>query len=102
MLEILKLRNLLNDNKIEYEYRERNILIKMNGCDKIRQITIFQNGKTIISVIQGFGTYGNKENQLEIMGFLIKEEELRYDGVVGYLTAENVLDGILNYFKEQK
>lgn len=98
MLEILKLKALLDDNEIEYEYQVRDNPIKMNGCDKHRQITISQNGEKIISVIQGFGTYGNEENLLEIMGLLTKEEE-KIDNVVGYLTAENVLERIIKGLK---
>lgn len=43
----------------------------------------------IADAIEHSGSYGEKENLLEIMG-LLTEEELEEDSVAGYLTAKDV------------
>ena len=54
----------------------------------------------LISVIQGHGTYGEKEDLLEIQGCLTPRE-LEEDSVKGYLTAKEVFKRIKkNYIKE--
>jgi hypothetical protein len=45
------------------------------------------------SVIEGYGTYGDEQDLLEIMGLLTPEEE-ECGSVCGYLTAENVFERI--------
>ena len=56
------------------------------------QVLLTRNGKPILSVICHFGSYGYEQGLLEIAGddFLTKEE-LKYDSVVGYLTADHVM-----------
>lgn len=44
---------------------------------------------SLADVIQYRGSYGNAQNLLEIMGGLT-EEEMEYNSVLGYLTAEEV------------
>lgn len=44
-----------------------------------------------IDVIQHFGSYGNEEDLLEIMGALTEEEQ-EEDSVLGGLTAEEVFE----------
>lgn len=51
----------------------------------------------ICSVVEGHGTYGANEDKLEIMG-LLTEEELEYDTVCGYLTAEDVFERIKKHY----
>lgn len=55
----------------------------------------------VISVLQGEETYGEQDDLLEIMGLTTKEEE-NYEGVVGWLTAENVFERIKKYFDENR
>ena len=61
---------------------------------------VFNNEKRIISIVQGYRTYGEEYDLLEIMGLLTEEEE-KIDSVTGYLTAENVFDRIVKYFKDK-
>lgn len=48
---------------------------------------------TVCSIIEGYGTYGEENDLLEIMGLLTPEEE-EWDSVCGSLTAENVFERI--------
>ena len=61
---------------------------------------VFDNEKRIISIVQGYGTYGEEDDLLEIMGLLTEEEE-KIDDVTGYLTAEDVFNRIIKYFKDK-
>ena len=61
---------------------------------------VFDNEKRIISIVQGYGTYGEEDDLLEIMGLLTEEEE-KIDSVTGYLTAEDVFNRIVKYFKDK-
>ena len=61
---------------------------------------VFDNEKRIISIVQGYGTYGEEDDLLEIMGLLTEEEE-KIDSVTGYLTAEDVFNRIIKYFKDK-
>lgn len=40
------------------------------------------------------GSYGFKEGLLEIMGDILTPEDREYDSVVGFLTAEDVIERI--------
>lgn len=62
---------------------------------------ILEEEKRVISIIQGYGTYGSNVDLLEIMGLLTEEEE-KEGSVVGYLSAENVFDRIEKYYKNKK
>ena len=53
------------------------------------------------SVIYGYGSYGYDNGLLEIMG-LLTPEELEYDSVCGYLTAEDVFQRIDKHYKEER
>ena len=61
---------------------------------------VFDNEKRIISIVQGYGTYGEEDDLLEIMGLLTEEEE-KIDSVTGYLTAEDVFNRIVKDFKDK-
>ena len=61
---------------------------------------VFDNEKRIISIVHGYGTYGEEDDLLEIMGLLTEEEE-KIDDVTGYLTAEDVFNRIVKYFKNK-
>ena len=97
--EILKLKEMLEKENIEFEWLDRSITFPPE-LDLLKhehyQIIVYNKDKTkqIISVIQGSCTYGEEENLLEIMG-LLTEEESREDCVLGYLTADNVFNRII-------
>jgi len=100
--EMDKLRNMLDVNRIKYNYDViddgRDILSVCFGLvGKREYIQIYNNGQRIISVVYGCGTYGYEKGLLEIMG-LLTDEEFENDDVVGYLSAENVYNRIKKYF----
>ena len=97
--EIFRLKEMLEKNNIEFEFIDRNK--KQLEMHESYQIICTNNNKRFISVIQGTYTYGSREDKLEIMG-LLTEEEMQDDGVLGYLTAEEVLKRIKKYLKEVK
>lgn len=47
----------------------------------------------VMDAIEHYGSYGNCDDKLEIMGLLIPEEA-QWDSVVGWLTAEDVFERI--------
>lgn len=103
--EIEKLHKMLESAGIEHVYRYRDEFHYLAGreieLDPGYQIIIEECGKRIISVVEGFGSYGFEVNRLEIMG-LLTDEELDADSVVGWLSAENVFDRIKEYFENGK
>ena len=97
--EILKLKEMLEKANIEFTWKDRSLVYppKLNFPKReFYQILVLNKDETepIISVIQGFGTYGEEENLLEIMGCLT-EEETQEDCVAGYLTADTVFNRIV-------
>lgn len=122
--EIFKLKEMLELAEIPYlfidKYKEEKILMNKNNYFKMLehyQILIYddmrdmmhegelypilEEEKRVISIIQGYGTYGSNVDLLEIMGLLTEEEE-KEGSVVGYLSAENVFDRIEKYYKNKK
>lgn len=122
--EIFKLKEMLELAEIPYlfidKYKEEKILMNKNNYlkmlehyqiliyDDIRDMMhegelypILEEEKRVISIIQGYGTYGSNVDLLEIMGLLTEEEE-KEGSVVGYLSAENVFDRIEKYYKNKK
>lgn len=56
-----------------------------------------------ISVIGGFGVFGEEKDELEIMGgFTPLEEKTMEDSVLGYLTARNVFNRIKKHYMKEK
>ena len=55
--------------------------------------------KTVCSAIEHNGSYGREADKIEIMG-LMTEEENECDGVVGWLTAEEVFNRIKKHYDE--
>lgn len=97
--EIFKLQEMLQKDNIELEFIDSTF--KMQD----REYTAYQiccpnSDDRYISVIQSHGSYGRDKDLLEIMG-LLTDEELEHDGVVGYLTADNVFDRIKNYLEKE-
>ena len=106
MNELIRLHNMLIERRINHslilEYDNYN-----NKYDR-RYLRLYEYGSNyeeeshrILSAICHYGSYGYEENLIEIMG-LLTDEESKYDSVLGHLTAEQVLERILNYKGELK
>ena len=117
--EIHKLKKMLEDADIPFDWIEgwgygveERKLLSVIAPDLIDRYQIcypegsFNNDeKRWISVIEGFGTYGNERDRLEIMGgFTPWERYTHNDGdcVIGGLTAKNVFNRIKNKWEEDK
>ena len=86
-LEILKLKQMLEDAKIPFKFTDD----LFRGLNKPSyKITINdKENQYLCDVIYHYGSYGYNQNLLEIMGALTEEEQ-EDDSVKGYLTAEEV------------
>ena len=117
-MEIERLHKMLTDAGIEHDWIDRTEQFLPRGHKLPRvdgkplkfgwQIVVYDdNGNRLISAIEGYGSYGfggfdhgvlgtdEKDGDLiEIMGCLTPEEGGR-SSVMGYLTAEQVLDRII-------
>lgn len=94
--EIFKLKSMLEENQIPFEWIVHNDL--RNGY----QICYPEkDGKCECSVIEHSFSYGNEKDLLEIQGLLTAEEE-DCDSVVGFLSADDVFQRILSHRKETK
>lgn len=92
--EIVKLHEMLLEAEIEHEFVRRNEHLRDSGFDWGYQIIVYRpDDERLISVIEGFGTYGEANDLLEIMGLLTPEEE-ELNSVCGWLTAEDVFERI--------
>ena len=90
--EILKLNEMLTKSEIPHSVDRM-----FDGW----QIIYFYNGERIADAIEHFGSYGQDENLIEIMGCLTPEEE-EHDKVLGYLTAEEVFERFSKDFLNRK
>lgn len=90
--EILRLKKMLEEADIPYEYREY-----LNGC----QIHFHYDMKDGWSVIENDISYGREKNLLEISGSIMTDEEKERedDTVLGFLTAEDVFRRIADFMK---
>lgn len=99
--EIFKLKVMLDEENIAYEFYDNSQdNAYSNGKPYIHyQIIVKEqySNNNLISVIEGIGTYGEKQDLLEIMGCLT-EQERKEDCVKGSLTAEEVLKRIKDKF----
>ena len=100
-------RKLMKNNEYLNEYlkdKEYYQILLFNDFREVMEryntYKVFDNEKRIISIVQGYGTYGEEDDLLEIMGLLTEEEE-KIDSVTGYLTAEDVFNRIIKYFKDK-
>ena len=100
-------RKLMKNNEYLNEYlkdKEYYQILLFNDFREVMEryntYKVFDNEKIIISIVQGYGTYGEEDDLLEIMGLLTEEEE-KIDSVTGYLTAEDVFNRIVKYFKDK-
>lgn len=91
---------MLVEAEIEHKFVERNEHLRDSGFDFGYQIIVYRpDGERLISVIEGFGTYGEANDLLEIMG-LLTPEELEYNVVAGWLTADDVFERIVKAVNE--
>lgn len=95
--EIFKLKVMLDNVNIPYEFLDRSYInYEKHELERpFYQIIVYdkETNNRLISVIEGYGTYGVNSDLLEIQG-LLTDEESENDSVVGYLTAENVFKRI--------
>lgn len=100
--EIFKLKKMLEDAKIPFDFYERDAEIKAIIPEWEHWHINYPSKKDcVISAIEGTGTYGAEEDKLEIMGGLT-EEEAKHDTVEGWLTAEDVFERIKKLEKRRK
>ena len=89
--EILRLDAMLTEKQIPHTCQKF-----MDGW----QVIYPQDGKKrVMDAIEHFGSYGNEQDKLEIMGLLTPEEK-KNDTVLGYLSAEEVFSRIDKHWKE--
>lgn len=96
--EIFRLKEMLDKANIEYEFRDKNIYLPSY---EHYQICCPNCENRYISVVEGFGTYGESADKLEIMGLLTTEEESEDGCVKGWLTAENVFNRIKKHLNKE-
>ena len=98
MLEIFRLKQMLEEVNIPFEWKDDVFKIKEKGLVghfgfermyPAYQIVIYRDDERLCDAIFHYGSYGRDDGLLEIMGGLTKEEE-ENDNVLGYLTAEEV------------
>ena len=100
--EIFKLKKMLEDAKIPFDFYERDTEISAIIPEWEHWHINYPSKKDcVISAIEGTGTYGAEDDKLEIMGGLT-EEEAKHDTVEGWLTAENVFERIKKLEKRRK
>ena len=85
--EILKLDKMLTDANIPHTLDRF-----LDGW----QVIYPSEEKRVADAIQHYGSYGNTENLLEIMG-LVKPEETS-DSVLGHLTADDVFNRMSEHY----
>ena len=85
--EIFRLKEMLEEANIPFEWDDNNFM----GSEGY-QIIIYSKDETTVlcDSIENLGSYGNKEDKLEIMGGLTEEENKNDYSVLGWLTAEEV------------
>jgi len=95
--EIFKLRHLLSESDIPFEFYNRCYTLKYNNkFIESWQIVVPNMDNKVISIIEGVGTFGYTEDKLEIQG-LLTDYEKEFDSVVGGLSADEVLKRINEY-----
>ena len=94
--EIFKLKSLLEENHIPFEWIEHNDF--RNGYQICYPV---KSEKPVCSVVEHLFSYGSQKDLLEIQGLLTaEEEEEEYDSVLGNLTADNVFQRILSHWEK--
>ena len=108
--EIFKLKKMLEDANIPFDWIENRGYGK-ERIEKLKQISpkmaehyqicYPSYKKRVLSAIEGFSTYGEVNDLIEIMGLLTPEEE-KDDEVVGWLTAEDVFNRIKKHYEKER
>lgn len=90
--EILRLDAMLNERHIPHICQKF-----MDGW----QVVYPEVGeKCVMDAIENYGSYGQEQDKLEIMGLLTPEEK-KVDRVLGYLSAEEVCARIERHWREE-
>jgi hypothetical protein len=87
MLEILKLKEMLEKANIPFEYNDD--LFNGYKSPSYQIVISTRYNKRLCDAVYHFGSYGHEQGLIEIMGALT-EEEKEQDSVLGYLTADEV------------
>lgn len=93
--EIFKLKEMLEEANIPFEFTDDlfNVKEKIDAGEHIPYPHLYPAYRIqlgdLADAIEHCYSYGNQRDQLEIMGGLT-DEEMEYDSVLGYLTAEEV------------
>ena len=91
--EIFRLDEMLTAKEIPHVFHKM-----MDGW----QIIYPEDGeKRVMDAIEHYGSYGNDQDLLEIMGLLTPEEK-ECDSVLGCLTADDVFSRIEKHWNENK
>lgn len=90
--EILKLDKMLTDEGIPHTLDRF-----LDGWQVCYPDQGIEGCPRVMDAIQHFGSYGNEQNKLEIMGLLTPKEQ-EYDSVLGWLTAEEVFERIKKHY----
>lgn len=104
--EIFKLKVMLDKKNIPYEFLDRSLVMDNSLYKPFYQIIVYdptidlEEAIRIISVIQGYGTYGENLDLLEIQGCLTKKEQ-KEDCVKGFLTAKEVYKRIAKEYSNK-
>ena len=93
--EILKLNTMLDNAKIPH---------RTHRLDDGWQVIYipYHPDSWVADVIETRYSYGVDDDLLELAGRLLTEEELKYDSVVGGLTAKDVFERISKHWEEHK
>lgn len=91
--EILRLDAMLTEKHIPHS------LVKI--LDGWQVIYPEDGPKRIMDAIEHFGSYGQEDDLLEIMGLLTPDEK-KADSVLGYLTAKEVFQRIENHWRAKQ
>lgn len=111
--EIFKLKRMLEKEEIPFDWipnwgydSEKLEKMKKIAPDLVEhyQICYPLKGKDLwISVIGGFGVFGEHEDKLEIMGGFTPWEQFNHgDSVIGFLTARNVFNRIKKHYNKEE
>ena len=98
--EIFKLKNILADEGIPFEFKDRSSEFDGREAWQICYPVMLPNPDCVCSVIQSYGSYGAETDKLEIMGLLTDEEKTK-DSVKGWLSAEEVFGRIKKHWEEE-
>ena len=88
-LEILKLKEKLENANIPFEYNDD--LFNGYKSPSYQIVILTRHNERLCDAVYHFGSYGHEQGLIEIMGALTYEE-YENDSVLGYLTADEVFE----------